>query len=78
MSTFDPDGLIASRGLGVATADVAGLAAGIRGLLASPERWIEASRNARRYYLENHTVDAVMPQFERVFLDVAGRRGRGP
>lgn len=77
VSTFDPDGLIASRGLGVATADVAGLAAGIRGLLASPERWIEASRNARRYYLENHTVDAVMPQFERVFLDVAGRRGRG-
>ena len=70
VSTFDPDGLIASRGLGLVAEDVSGLARGIRELVASPERWRQASRNAREYYLENHTVEAVMPQFERVFRDV--------
>ena len=70
VSTFDPDDLIADRRLGVVARDVAGLIAGIRALLGSPQRWREASENARRHYLENHTVDKVMPRFERVFLDV--------
>jgi len=70
VSTFDPDDLIASRGLGVVAEDVPDLARGIRELVASPERWRQASRNARTYYLKNHTVEAVMPQFERVFLDI--------
>ncbi len=69
VSTFDPDGLIAERGLGVAASDVAGLVRGIRGLLASPERWREAGDNARRYYSENHTVEAVLPRFEQVFRE---------
>ena len=69
VSTFDPDGLIAERGLGVAAVDVPGLIAGLRGLLASPERWHQASRNAYRYCMENHTVDAVMPRLERIFHD---------
>ncbi len=77
VSTFDPDDLIATRNLGVVARDVPGLVAGLRGLLGSAQRWAEASRNARRYYLENHTVDAVMPRFEQVFLDVGGRKGAG-
>ena len=72
VTTFDPDDLIATRGLGVVADDVPGLAAGLRQLLGSPELWQEASRAARRYYLDNHAVEAVMPRFERVFLDVAG------
>jgi glycosyltransferase involved in cell wall biosynthesis len=75
VSTFDPDGLIARRNLGVSADDVPALIAGLRSLLSSPDRWLEASANARRYYLENHTVETVMPQFERVFLDVVGRGG---
>jgi glycosyltransferase involved in cell wall biosynthesis len=73
VSTFDPDRLIAARNLGVSAHDVAGLAEGLRGLLSSRQRWLEASATARGYYLENHTVEAVMPQFERVFLEVMNR-----
>jgi glycosyltransferase involved in cell wall biosynthesis len=49
--------------------DVPGLAAAIRRLLASPDLYRRLSQNARQYYLENHTVEVAMPQFERVFLN---------
>lgn len=76
ISTFDPDHLIARRELGVAAADVPGLAAGLRPVLGSSDTFRRMSANARRYYCETHTVDAVMPRFERVFLDVARSVGR--
>jgi glycosyltransferase involved in cell wall biosynthesis len=69
VSTFDPDNLIATRGLGSVAKDVSGLAQGIRELFGSAERWRAASEKARQYYLENHTVDAAMARFEQVFLD---------
>lgn len=71
VSTIDPDGLIADRGLGAVAADVAGLAAAIRGLLSAPDRWRAASANARRYYLENHALDRAMALFEGVLAGVA-------
>jgi glycosyltransferase involved in cell wall biosynthesis len=77
VSSFDPDDLIASRGLGAVARDVPGLVAGLRGLLESPDRWREASRCARRYYLENHTVDDVMSRFESLFLEVLGHEEKG-
>ena len=70
VSTFDPDGLIAERGLGGAAADVAELAAGIRHLLLSPEEWRGASERARRHYLDNHTIEGAMSRFEAVFLEL--------
>jgi glycosyltransferase involved in cell wall biosynthesis len=70
VSTFDPDGLIARRELGLVAGDVPSLAAAIRRLLASPDLCGRLSRNARQYYLENHTVEAAMPRYERVFLEV--------
>jgi len=70
VSTFDPDGLIARRHLGAVAPDVPGLARGLRELLASSDRWSKASREARRYFVENHTVDAAMPRFERAFVEV--------
>ena len=73
VSTFDPDDLIAKRAIGAVADDVPGLVSAIRGLLKSPQRWREVSENARRYYLENHAVDKVMPQFERVFLDIVAQ-----
>jgi len=75
VSTFDPDGLIAERGLGGAAADVAELAAGIRHLLLSPEEWRGASERARRHYLDNHTIEGAMSRFEAVFLEL-GASGR--
>ena len=73
VSMFDPDALIEERGLGATAHDVPGLTTAVRELLASPERWRQASDNARRYYVENHTVESVLPSFERVLVDIVGR-----
>jgi len=70
VSTFDPDNLIAEKGLGRVAKDVPELAAGIRELLSSADQRQKASRLARQYYLENHTLEAVMPRFENVFKEV--------
>jgi len=69
VSTFDPDGIIADHNLGIVAEDVAGLAAGISKLLYSPEQWRIASQSAREYYLQNHSVEKVMVQFEKLFSD---------
>lgn len=72
VSTFDPDDLISKRNLGATGKDVASLAEGIRRLARESGRWLEASGNARKYYLENHTVDEVMRRYEALFLKVQG------
>ncbi len=69
VTTFDPDGLVTSKNLGRTAADVETLANGLREILGSSDAWIEASRNARSYYENNHTVGAVLPRFEDVFFD---------
>lgn len=72
VSTFDPDRLITEYRLGVAAMDAVGLAAGIRRLLQSSDEWSQISARVRRYYIENHTLDAVMPRFMGIFLDALG------
>jgi len=73
VSTFDPDQLIADNGMGIVAQDQQGLVSGIRILLTDRQRWQHASRAARQYYLDNHTVDSVMARFERVFRQVMSR-----
>lgn len=70
VSTFDPDNLIGERGLGVVAKDVSGLANGIKLLLNSEELLRSASEVAIKYFKENHTYEVVMPQFEKVFLNI--------
>jgi len=70
VTTFDPDDLIVNNDMGIVARDVEGLASGICMLLGDSQRWQQASEAARRYYLENHTIDAVMPKFEKVFNEV--------
>ena len=76
VSTVDPDGLIQRCGLGRAVAKAEDLAGALRDLLAEPEVWRQASLRARRYYEENHAVEAAMPRFERAFL-AAVHAGQG-
>jgi len=71
VSTFDPDNLIAERGLGKVGKNVSELAACIRALIGSPQRWRKASQAARQHYLDHHTVDAVMAKYEKVLIDVS-------
>ncbi len=70
VSTFDPDNVIAERGVGVVATGVSGLVNGIRRLVRSQECWHEASQAARQYYKENHRVEVTMPQFESIFLSL--------
>jgi glycosyltransferase involved in cell wall biosynthesis len=71
ISTFDPDNLIAQRGLGTAVRDPRDLAGDTRALIGSPDRWRAASTNARAYYLENHEPDRAIPLYEQVILETA-------
>jgi glycosyltransferase involved in cell wall biosynthesis len=67
VSTVDPDGMISERRLGIVSTQISGLIAGIRTLIDSPDVWKEISANSLAYYQENHTPEAVMPQFEKLF-----------
>jgi len=73
VTTVDPDGLIAERSMGGVGDSVEGLSRSLASLLDSPERWHVASTAARRYYVENHSLERVLPQFERVFRSAARR-----
>ncbi|MCD6303475.1 MAG: glycosyltransferase family 4 protein, partial [Planctomycetes bacterium] len=73
VATFDPDGLIASKGLGAVARDPAGLAAALREILGSDETYRRLSQAAREHYLRNYTVEAVMPRYEQLFRQVLER-----
>lgn len=67
VSTVDPDGLLATRGLGATARDTAEMTRAITSLLDDSRRWAESSRRAREYYLTNHAVDSAMSRFEELF-----------
>ncbi len=72
VSTIDPDGLIAARGLGGVAATAGDLASAIRGAIADPALWRAMSQRAREHYLQYHAVDRAMVQFENLFREVVG------
>ena len=72
VSTVDPDGLIARKGLGAIGANVSELAAGLHQMLGSPDHWREASAFARQYYAQNHAVEHVMDRFASAFGKATG------
>ena len=74
VSTFDPDGVIVSNGLGWVAQDVKGVVVILRKIIKSPEIWRKASEAARQYYLANHTPEVCLPKFEKLLLEVAGYR----
>jgi glycosyltransferase involved in cell wall biosynthesis len=77
VSTYDPDGMIERRGLGLVAGDVAGVVAGIRELLTSPEVHRRTALNAIAYVRENHSPDVVLPRVERMFVAALGATGPG-
>jgi glycosyltransferase involved in cell wall biosynthesis len=76
VSTVDPDGVITDLGLGVAAGEMSGLARGLQALLANTESWWAVSARARTYYLDHHTMDGVMPLYERVFREAEAGAAR--
>lgn len=63
VTTFDPDELVARRNLGSVEHSVEGLAAAVRHILTEEPAWRRQCEAARRYYLDNHTVDKAMGRF---------------
>jgi glycosyltransferase involved in cell wall biosynthesis len=70
VTTFDPDHLVRTKGLGRVGSNAEELATGIRSLLESPEEWRKASQSARQHYLRNHTVDKACRNFEKLFSEL--------
>jgi glycosyltransferase involved in cell wall biosynthesis len=75
VSTFDPDGIIASNGLGWVVQDVDGAVTHLKEIIQSPEIWLAASKAAQQYYLANHTADVCLPGLEQLLLKLAERGG---
>jgi glycosyltransferase involved in cell wall biosynthesis len=73
VTTFDPDGLTATLGLGAAAHDTAGVREAIRLLLGSADAYRRASENSWRYFQERHRPEIALPQVERIFLEAAAR-----
>lgn len=70
VTTFDPDGLVAAKEMGVPIASVAEGVQAIRSLVSSSARWKTMSRNSRMYYEANHMVDTAIGRFEREFVSL--------
>lgn len=59
IATFDPDGIIASKGLGVAVLDAGAAAVQARALLAAPDEWAACSARCRAYAVARLSPDTV-------------------
>jgi glycosyltransferase involved in cell wall biosynthesis len=77
VTTFDPDGLVAERGLGGIAENADGVVAELRRLIANKDQWQAASQNARQYYVENHLPENVVPRFEALFRKLADQQQGG-
>ena len=68
VSSFDPDDVISTYGLGSVAKDLDGLATALCRVAACPADRQRFSIAAQNYYGENLTIDAVMTRFESLFL----------
>lgn len=64
VTTFDPDRTATRLGMGAQAGDVDGLAAALSAYCSDQDRWREASRCARDYYVKNHRVETAMARFQ--------------
>lgn len=74
ISSFDPDGLIERMELGMVAKDLQGLASALRLILTDSIEWRRLGDNGRRYFEENHRIDAAMGAFERELAAVLPAR----
>jgi glycosyltransferase involved in cell wall biosynthesis len=73
VTSFDADRIVERYRLGGTGNSVADLAVAIQTLALDRAAWVSASRNAREYFVERHSLNAAMPRFERVFVDASAR-----
>jgi len=66
ISSFDPDGIIDSEGLGWVAHTVDEFVKNLKSELNSDKSLRIISSACKKYYSENHTLEACMPEFERI------------
>jgi len=67
VATYDPDGLIQKRGLGVAVSSPAELAAAVKNLLACPDDWQACSQRCLQFMEEKYKNDIVLQPYRKAF-----------
>lgn len=70
VSSFDPDNLIQSRGLGAYATTAGEFVAALRSLADPGGAWHETSLRCRDYFFTTHAIDVAMPRFEQEFRDM--------
>lgn len=68
VTTFDPDGLIASQGLGVVAEDVGSIVSGVKSLLNSESEWRACSQRCRAYAESRLAPDIVASPYRSALL----------
>jgi glycosyltransferase involved in cell wall biosynthesis len=76
VTTFDPDGLVASRGLGWVCTSVDDCAAALQIAMTDDAAWQRASEAARDYCLRNHSLDEVGARLEAALSALAADSAR--
>ncbi|MFI5169471.1 MAG: glycosyltransferase family 4 protein [Vicinamibacterales bacterium] len=71
LTTFDPDDVVRTHGLGWTAQTLDGLSDCLTSLLADPDGWRARSEAAVRYYREHHELDRAMGRFVEVLSEVA-------
>jgi glycosyltransferase involved in cell wall biosynthesis len=72
VTTFDPDGLVASEGLGAAADSVSSLGKRI-GELLDKTNWQEASLRAHAFFEKRHSIDSALSRMENEFVQLNSR-----
>ena len=73
VSFFDPDGLIAGRGLGAVPADIDDMADRVRALLANDEERRRIGQRARGFVLDNYSPAGIARQYHELLTGPASR-----
>jgi glycosyltransferase involved in cell wall biosynthesis len=73
VSFFDPDGVIAREGLGVAVRSRTEMLAAIRRLATQQDEWLQASRRCLAFMAREFAEDKILEPYVQTFMEV-GRR----
>jgi hypothetical protein len=64
LAAYDPDGVIAARGLGWICSSVEEMASVLSDIEEDAGPWEQASKKTKKQYLSSHTLQTNMPVFE--------------
>jgi glycosyltransferase involved in cell wall biosynthesis len=74
VTTFDPDNVVATHGLGEVAGDLDDFISKLTGLLADPTRREIFAAAARLYYQSNHSIAEVSRRFKEMLENAAGKK----